>query len=76
MPKKRKPDTMPVCDICTERMEVVRVIPSAGTLPELKTYRCTGCECFATLDAEEIKLRADIQRKARAGAEQARELSN
>jgi hypothetical protein len=62
MPKRR---SKLKCDICDEGMEIVRIIPAAAHLPELKTYRCAGCECFITLEpAEEAEKRAASELKA------------
>ena len=73
---KRKPENL-VCDICSERMDVVRVIASVGALPELKTFRCSGCECFLTLEPDEIEARANTAQQTDVRDEQpaARELS-
>jgi hypothetical protein len=63
---KRKPKLM--CEICADEMDVIRTIPAAALLPELQTFRCNGCECFATLDPDEIAARmaqAKTARKAR-----------
>ncbi len=62
---KRKPKL--ICDICSEDMDVIRVIPAAAHLPELQTFRCNGCACFATLEPDEIAARiaqAQTARKA------------
>lgn len=73
---KRKTENL-ICDICSERMDVVRVIASVGALPELKTFRCSGCECFLTLEPDEIEARANTARQTGALDEQpeARQLS-
>jgi hypothetical protein len=63
---KRKPKL--ICDLCADEMSVVRTIPAAALLPELVTFRCNGCECFATLEPDEINARiatAKAEQKAR-----------
>ena len=52
---KRKPKL--ICDLCAEEMDVIRIIPSAALLPELRTFRCNGCECLTTLEPDEIAAR-------------------
>ena len=60
---KRKPKL--ICDLCSEEMKIVRTIPAAALLPELQTFRCNGCECFATLDPDEIAARLAQAKGAR-----------
>jgi len=59
---KRKPKLM--CDLCAGEMDIVRTIPAAALLPELATFRCNECECFATLEPDEIAARIAAMKAA------------
>jgi len=41
------------CDICGTAMRLVRLMPKAGPLPELRTFRCDACGHVRTEETEE-----------------------
>jgi hypothetical protein len=41
------------CIVCGAPMTLERVTPQLGTLPELRTFRCTACGVVRTTDSKE-----------------------
>ena len=56
MPRKKNPREKIVadhkCHRCSGILRVVKVIPKAVQLPELRTYRCDGCGWLRTVENE------------------------
>lgn len=54
---------LPSCAICGGPMKLIRTIPAAWILPELRSYRCEACANIRTVEREiELQNREPLKR--------------